>query len=57
MLIIVEREYKKMSNTEMKELSLDENREINGGFSVPSIITGNHTGIKIVKSITEWLPK
>ena len=30
MLIIVEREYKKMSNTEMKELSLDESREING---------------------------
>ena len=57
MLIIVEREYKKMSNTEMKELSLDESREINGEFSVPSIITGNHTGIKIVKSITEWLPQ
>ena len=35
MLIIVEREYKKMSNTEMKELSLDESGEINGGFSVP----------------------
>ena len=57
MLIMVEGEQKKMTNIQMKELSLNESREINGGFSVPSIITGNHTGIKIVKSITEWLPQ
>lgn len=46
-----------MTNIEMRELSLNESREINGGFSVPVIITGNYTGIKIINSITEWLAR
>lgn len=43
----------------MKELSLNEGREINGGFSIPVIVTvtGNYRDIKIVKSITEWLAR
>lgn len=52
-------EQKKMINIDMKELSLNEGREINGGFSIPVIVTvtGNYRDIKIVKSITEWLAR